>query len=534
MTVLARNPRVTRSVLRNWRWAAIPFGVVYLILIALHFRGIVTTGNLDADAVSAPVIGELFGSAPSGAHTVLGEFPWYATLLFELSTKWLPDHRHVWELAPYAMALAGFALTAWSVWLIAGAFAASLTAVLLVCASAPTLHLLLSMTQHAPDWFCLGLLAAFVVLLERRATSLRPLVFVPLCLIVGVVVGVNAASDTLLVIAGLAPFALALVASHVLAPSPDSRRALLLAAAMLIVVALAWAGTLIAMSALNVGSEPGLNTNALASAGKLAHNFRLWWQSVAVLGNGDFFGRPLTFTSGLAVVCAALSLFAVVLLPRLGWTALRSRLAPGRLAFFVFWCASAVLLTAAFLLSAVPVDIHADRYLVGLIYAAAAVVPVVAARRVVTQAAALLGTCVFALAGVVSLAQGVPTRDTGGFPPTDLANRVAAIAAANHVRVGYAGYWDAAPITWANHFRAPLYPVSVCDRGARLCPFDLHVISSWYAPRPGTRSFLLTDPRLPLVRAPTPGLGRPVAVYRIGRLTMYVYPYDIAGRFAVT
>ena len=32
----------------------------------------------------------------------------------------------------------------------------------------------LSMTQHAPDWFCCGLLAAFVVLLERRAATLAP------------------------------------------------------------------------------------------------------------------------------------------------------------------------------------------------------------------------------------------------------------------------------------------------------------------------------------------------------------------------
>ena len=74
----------------------------------------------------------------------------------------------MWEIAPYLMALAGAGLTAWSVWQVAGPFAASLTAVLLVCAAPATLHLLLSMTQHAPDWFCLGLLAAFLVLLERR------------------------------------------------------------------------------------------------------------------------------------------------------------------------------------------------------------------------------------------------------------------------------------------------------------------------------------------------------------------------------
>ena len=533
------------SIARNWRWAAVPFGAVYLILLALRFHGIVTTTNLDADAVSAPVIGELFGSAPASAHVVLGEFAWYATLLFELATKWLPDHRQVWVLAPYLMALAGAGLTAWSVWQVAGRFAASLTAVLLICAAPPTLHLLLSMTQHAPDWFCLGLLAAFLVLLERRASTLRPRVLVPAGLVVGVVVGVNAASDPLLVIAGLVPFVLAVIACYLLARTADSALTLKIAGATLVVVALAWVGTAIAMSALDVGAEPGLHTNALASAGKLGANFRLWWQSVVVLGNGDYFARELTFTSGLAIACAVASIGAVVLLPRIGWGELRARWRdalpatagqppPSRLAFIVFWCSSAILLTASFLLSAIPVDIHADRYLVGLLYAAAAVIPVAAARRTVSQVVALIGTCLIALAGIVSLAQGVVTRNTSGFPPPELAGRVAAIAAAHHLGVGYAGYWDAAPITWASDFRARVYPVSVCDQGAHLCPFDLHFISSWYTPRAASGSFLLADPRLALVPAPTPDLGRPDAVYRVGRLTMYVYPYDIASRFSPT
>jgi hypothetical protein len=533
------------SIVRNWRWAAIPFGAVYLILLASHFGGIVASTNLDADAVSAPVIGELFGSAPASAHVVLGEFAWFATLLFELGTKWLPAHRQVWEAAPYLMALAGAALTAWSVWQVAGRFAASLTAVLLICLAPATLHLLLSMTQHAPDWFCLGLLAAFLVLLERRASTLRLRVVAPVALVVGVVVGVNAASDPLVVISGLVPFALAVAACYLIARTADSARTLAIAGATLVVVALAWAGTAIAMSALDVSAEPGLHTNALASVGKIGTNFRLWWQSLAVLGNGDFFGRELTFTSGLAIGCAVLSIGAVLLLPRLGWGELRARWRaapamparpplPARLAFMVFWCSSAILLTASFLLSAVPVDIHADRYLVGVVYAAAAVVPAAAARRTVTQVLALIGTCAIALAGIVSLAQGVVTRNSSGFPPTELAGRVAAIAAAHHLGVGYAGYWDAAPITWASNFRAKVYPVSVCDQGAHLCPFDLHVISSWYTPRRGSGSFLLADRQLALVPAPTPDLGRPTAVYQVGQLTMYVYPYDIASRFSPT
>jgi hypothetical protein len=193
-----------------------------------------------------------------------------------------------------------------------------------------------------------------------------------------------------------------------------------------------------------------------------------------------------------------------------------------------------VLLTAAFLLSAVPVDIHADRYLVGVIYAGAAVIPAIAVERPLTRAAAVVGTCAFALAAVISIAQGTATRNPEGFPRPTLANRIAAIARLNHVQIGYAGYWDAAPITWGSHFRVQVYPVSICDRGAHLCQFDLHYISSWYTPRPGVRSFLLTDRRLRLVPAPTPDLGRPSATYRVGQITMYVYPYDVAQKLSPT
>ena len=73
-----------------------------------------------------------------------------------------------------------------------------------------------------------------------------------------------------------------------------------------------WAITGAAVSALHVAPEAGLNTTALASGGQIGTNFRLWWQSVAVLGNGDFFGRKLSFTSGLSVACAVLSLGAVL------------------------------------------------------------------------------------------------------------------------------------------------------------------------------------------------------------------------------
>jgi hypothetical protein len=516
---------------RGWQWAALPFAAVYLVLLAVQFGKVITNTNLDADAVSAPVIGQLFGSAPAHASVVLGEFGWYATLIFELGTKWLPLHRQIWEIAPYGLALGGAALAAWSVWQVAGRWAASITAVLLICAAPATLRLLFSMTQHAPDWFCLALLAAFLTLLERRAVTLSRAVLAPFVLVVGLIVGVNAASDPLVVVSGLVPFGLALIACQVRARGPDSARALKIGLATLVVVAVAWVITDAVMASLNVAPESGLKTTMLADVGKIGTNFRLWWQSIAVLGNGDFFGRGLTFASGLAVVCALLSIGAVVLLPRAGWREVSSdRVAPGRLAFMVFWCSSAVLLSIAFLLSATPVDIHADRYLVGLIYSAAAVIPVLAGPRIRTQVAVLTGTCVFAMGGVISMGKGTVVEIPQSAPSTRMADEIARIAAANHLQVGYGGYWDAAPITWFTHVRVQVNPVAICDQSAHLCRFDLHAIDSWYTPRPGTRSFLLTDPSSGNVASPTADLGRPVATYHVGRITMYVYPYDLAAR----
>jgi hypothetical protein len=534
-------PRRPSPDLVRWLWwAAVPFGVVYLILLVTQFSSLVTSSALDADAVSAPVIGQLFGAAPAHAHVVLGTFGWYSTLLFELATKWIPFHRQVWEAAPYAMALAAAGLIGWSVYVIAGRVAASLTAVILICASPQAVRLLLSMTQHAPAWFCLAILGTFLVWLLRPSARERPshpLVLGLVALVVGVVVGANAASDPLVTVAGLVPFVLALGVSLRLAP-PRDRAPLYAALGMLVVTIASWAGTLALMSALNVAPEPGVATNSLASADKVGSNFRLWWHSIAVLGNGDFFGFRISFTSTLALACAVLSVGAVVLLPRLGWRELRAAptaadaRASARTGFLVFWCSSAVLLSAGFVLSGYPGDLASYRYLLGLIYAAAAVIPLVAARRPLWQGAVLAGTCIFALAGVIGMAQKRAAHIPEQAPEPRVIPAVQRIAAREHLRIGYAGYWDAAPITWGAHYRIQLYPVSVCDRGAHLCRFDLHYISSWYTPRIGIRSFLLTDTRTRLLVRPTPDLGRPDAVYHIGQATMYVYPYDVASRLS--
>jgi len=516
-------------------WAAVPLCLLYLILLAHQLDSAIRTTNLDADAASGPVIGELFGAAPAGANVVLGTFGWYATLLFDLATKWLPYHRQVWEAAPFVMALAGAGVTAWSVWRVATRWAASVTAVLLLCTSPVTLRLELATTQHAPAWFGVALLGAFAVWLELEPPRTRRWpVIAMLALVVGTIVGVNAASDPLLSIAGVAPFALALVSARVLVPGRRSTLALWSGVATLVVTGVTWGITALVMRALAVSREPGLHTTRIAIGHKNIENFTLWWKSIATIGNGDYFSRGLSPETVLAFVCAVISIAAVVSIPWLAWRRLSQRASRSRAtaAFYMFWCSSAILLTLAFLFSAYPGDIHSGRYLLGLLYAVAAVVPAAAAGRVWTRAIVLACTCAFALSAVVAISDRGPVPAPAANRPvtTQVAGQIARIAAREHLSVGYAGYWDGAPITWATGFRVHVYPVSVCDQRKHLCRFDLHFISSWYSPRPHTGSFLLTDPALANVWTRTPDLGRPSSVYRLGQLTMYVYPYDLAKR----
>jgi hypothetical protein len=200
-----------------------------------------------------------------------------------------------------------------------------------------------------------------------------------------------------------------------------------------------------------------------------------------------------------------------------------------RLAWCVFWASSAVLLSVAFIFSAIPEDLGSSRYLIGLIFAAAALVPLLGSRSTLARVAVTAAVTVYAFTGWLALAQeriGPPAS-----PSDQLANAVLKFSREEHLAVGYSGYWDAAPITWAARFGVKVFPVQECDGNQHLCGFELHIITSWYKPRPGARSFLLSDPAYPSVpSAPTPDLGKPIAVHQIGQVMMYVYPYDIASR----
>lgn len=237
-------------------------------------------------------------------------------MLFELGTRWLPLHRQIWEVAPYAMALCSAALVGWGAWHVAGRWAAAIAAAIILCASPNALMLLLALNDHAPTWFALALLGAFVVLLEQRAGSRADVWLVALTIVVGVVLGANAASDVLLTIAGAVPLLLAVGGTWVLHPGRRTGKAAVFALPSCVVAVASSVLVHAFMHHENVVNASDANTKLLVGAEAVGTNFKLWWQSIAVPGNGDFFGQTLGSSSALAFACAAITIAGVLLAVR--------------------------------------------------------------------------------------------------------------------------------------------------------------------------------------------------------------------------
>jgi hypothetical protein len=547
----------SRRLLSLWPWLPLPVGVAYLLLLLVKFNQIVAATYLNADAASAPVIGELFGGAPAHRQVFLGQMGWFSTLIFELATRDLPLHRQIWETVPYAMALASVAFVAWAAWRVAGRWAAAIAGIAILCAGPHTLGLLFSLNDHSTTWFCVALLAALLVFFQSPPVWLRPWSAAVVALVAGVVVGVNAASDLTLMVAGVVPVVFAAGLTWALCPGRARASAwwwivgTVAVAVVCDVLTHAWTRH------ENVLTPSQYTHNTFAAAEVIPTNFKLWWQSLMVLGNGNFFNETFSFASALQLLCAVLTLVALAFVVRFAWRALASsipstwvrapnpqtrredevqsdprasrgsEIAPLLIAWCAFWGSSVLLLSASFVFSSNPIDINSSRYLVGVIYAVAALLPLLAGGGVAVRVAVTVGATIFALSGLVSLVNNEELAT--GSASYSLIHQVERYLESQHLRLGYANYWDGAPIMWSSHFHIRAYPVQDC--APNLCWSYLHMITSWYtAPWPHQRTFLISDATQAVSSAPTPNLGKASAIQQIGPLTVYVYPYNIASR----
>jgi hypothetical protein len=247
----------------------------------------------------------------------------------------------------------------------------------------------------------------------------------------------------------------------------------------------------------------------------------------------------LIFTSG-SLVLIALILVLDQARRIAGRMSIRERMTDSALAYVAFWSGSLVSTSLVFVLTDAPKDALSGRYLLAGYAAIAALLPLVATRSSRTRPIVTAGVCVFALIAAYQAIRRpfnviTSPEQSIRFPGPSTAGELAQFARHEHVTHGYGGYWDAEELTWGTNFRVLIRPVRVCSGADSypLCYPQLGMISSWYTPRPKTRSLLVVDSlgtSYDGVLGRDPALGKPLSARRLGDIRVYVYPYDIASR----
>jgi hypothetical protein len=518
-------------------------GVANLVVLLAQAPALVRSLVLNADNASTFVLPALAGRAPAGSVVNLGNHPWYEPWWFMRATAGLPDYRQLWEAAPFVLALLGIAVAAACAWWALGRLAGLLCAVALLAASEPVRGIVDVPESHGlivlhAAVLCLALLFVCGRAQRGRLTpAVLVLVGVPLVVFTGA-----GLTDELLLVSGLGPFVLAPLLCLL---RLRSRVWLTVSAFALATGVLS--GLLAVFLAHVMREEHVVHAPfpiVFVGAEAILASVQNLITTLASLGGGDFFGESVGVESVLTFAAGALTLAAIAGILRTLWrwacsTADTSTPASTQVAarelFVAFWGLVLVLTLAVFALTSVSATTGDGRYLIAAWVAIAALLGILATRPV-ARAVLVLAVALFGVLNVRSeISAGVPPAGVG--PDQRLAGAIEHFALAHGARVGYASYWDAAPVTWETHLRVQAYPIQPCSTPTGLCRFYAIQIDTWYSPRPDTSTFLLTDTRstVPLaVTAPPASLGPPVAQEAVGEgLTVYVYDHDIAADIGV-
>jgi hypothetical protein len=509
--------------------------LVYLIALAVDFRQVITSINLDGDASVALVLAKLLSQAPPGSHVLLGNHPYYDGFLFLRATESLPFYRQLWEIAPALFTFAATALLGWSARKALGSFAALLTASALVCLSAFGRLTFFTFDWHGPAAVQTIVLAAAMVWLTGRAHHLGWAWVVASALLVGILSGLPLASDKLFPFWALIPL---LASAALVVWNVEGRaRATVLAFAVITILTAAISSLLIGHGMRTAGITATNYPISFLAPGSVFNNWALLLEGYLNLGGGYFLGAAATvagfvaFASGLLIL-AAIG-FIVAEVRRLAVVPIRhpkrSQVPSTKLAYISFWTSSLLGTSAVFVVSSAPIDSRSARYLVAGWVAILALVPLVALRGPRARVLVTAGVCAFAISMIYQLVRE-PFAPGNTYPTPAVAATLTRFAEANHVRYAYASYWDAADLTWLSRFKLEVFPVVEGCGPAGLCAFSTIQINTWYVPRPGIRSLLIADPTLPFVPKLDSQLGTPIATTHIGNLDVAVYPFDIASR----
>jgi hypothetical protein len=487
-------------------------------LLIVRVPDLISWLNTEGDFASPYVLADAIAHGHTGQVVMSTQGAW-VSLAYGLLTHGLSFHRVLWEISPALLTLATACLIGWTVARVATRMAGALTVALIVAASPTGLLSFIAPWAHNTTLPAVALLEAFLVWLYRRR---RGFVAVAASVVgLSLVIGACLASDHLLATEGLMPFLIVPLLLAVRSRDWTSVPPVVAVAAGSVVVAEITAKV---MRSLHfVTTAPPLRFSLTFV---LLH---LKWlvQGLLRMGNGLSNGPlasiriPLTVAAAIVTVCALRATFRL---------ARRSLADPGegrtraRTVHVTFWSASLLCAAAAYVVTTV---VQSDQYFLVAIPAVAATVPLLlddghAGRRIAVFATVVIGASIVALAcGDLRYGtyRGVVARQAG---------HIEALVHDRRLGIGYAGYWDAAPLDWTSHEKLQIYPLT--DIFGHTEPMDIARVAAWYRPRVDTPSYLVLAPGDNVLANRLPrDLPRPQHELHVGQVTLATYPYDIAA-----
>jgi hypothetical protein len=504
-------------------WLAVAANAVFVVWLLIRLGSVQDWFYRNSDNSSALVLAEFLGRRGSG-HVVLGDYLWLEPLYALHLTRWLPAHREIWEAAPFAIYLLTLALVGWTVGRTVSRRAGLVVALAMAAPAPIVLQYLTSPNAHAHSLVHAVILAAFLITSPRVANWSRPRAGLWAAGL-AITLAPGAASDPILLIAGVLPFLLAVALGFWLRLLP--RGTAILAAA----ACLAGTGAGILMTA--TAKQEGIRTSGvsfpLASPGHALENAWRFLEDLALFVHGRL--DDASIPDGIDTF---LVIGAVVMLAILGIAVIRSapsllrdpdRSAQQRLLFF-YWGLSVASLAAAFIASSAPVDIDSTRYLLIAWPALLTLAAIVFEQRAAVGLALLAATT--GVLGCIELARGSYWL-TNSYSNQDVA-RLERFVRANRLDHGYGSYEYAAAITRLADFEVRLYPLESCGRDLdKVCPSLRHHVDAWYEGEPGVRTFYLFNPNTSwrAIRPPPVRWGEPAQEAQVGPFRLFVYDFDL-------
>jgi hypothetical protein len=530
----------------RWDWTLtllILIGVASIVVAIAQAPAAVAQLYRDADSATGLVLPQLATHLPAGATINLGDHTWYEAWWFMRATAGLPEHRVIWESAPYVLAFLGIGGISWTVRMALGGRAAVLTAVALLAIGNGMRVIMFEPGARVGMLAHMALLLGALLWLAGRIGSegaSRRIVLGG-----GALAGVTAlgATDQLTLYETVVPFAAAALVWWWRARSPTARLLAIWAIAVAAASIVAAEALVHVMTDAGVVASNSVSSYRFVPTNEIVPSVGNLLDTWTGLGDGDFFGAVIKHAALVSLVLGLLSLAALAGALRFTWRtargwfefrpsrviADRSEVTDGRRTLFVtFWCVALAIALAADVLTTLW-RAGSGRFLLGGWAAVAALLAMLATsprgRAATAAAVALFALMILGL----NVKDGV-APNTASYTAAEVSG-ISRFVESHGARVGYSGFWSASNFTLADDFREDVFPVWKCSPSTtRICYQPFANISSSYIPRPGVRTFLITGPAIDVL-TPTVApayLGRPIASATFGSYTVSVYARDLA------